>query len=103
MASRVALFCATVETSQPPSKAANIRALSGTFIFSAPTARAMSQLPARSARVARLNADAAHRDRAGNRGLALQLAVGQGRIEGRADVRGRARGVDQRQAYCFVD
>ena len=57
MASSVALFCSTVDTSQPPSKAVNILALSGMFIFSAPTASAMSQLPARTAMVARLKAD----------------------------------------------
>jgi len=53
----VALFCSTVDTSQPPSNAENILALSGMFIFSTPTAKATSQLPPRSAMVARLNAD----------------------------------------------
>jgi hypothetical protein len=51
------LFSSTVVTSQPPSNTANIFALSETFIFSAPTASATSQLPAWTACTARFSAE----------------------------------------------
>src|SRR5471032_2445148 len=49
------------------------------------------------------DAQAAHGDRAGDRGLALELAVGQRAVVGRAEVGLVAAGVVQRQADRFAD